>query len=153
MPNSMLFSVLYFLLACALLPSMASAQTLTIGSAEVRRNPTVDIPVQFVPGDRDVVGFQLRVVYDPTIFLPPTCTTGSFTSCGVNHAAGWVSMMHVNFNLAPLTAQTFAHMRFTLRPDVPRGTRALLGAYDTLLVNAQGRSQPFTMYTGRIDVR
>ena len=148
-----LLSVCSFLLGCVLLPSLAAAQTLTIGSAEVRRGSTVDIPVQFVPGDVDVVAFQVAVVYDPALLDEPVCLPSVAWFCGVNHDIGRVVIVHVTPLLQPLTEQTYAEIRFPVPRSAGRGRHALLGAHAVVMSDVDSGSAPFTVYTGRIDVR
>ena len=153
MRAKMLLSAFSLLLACALLPSPCSAQTLSIGSAEVRRGTTVDIPVQFVPGVRDVVGFQLAVVYDPAILGAPTCLASNASVCSVGHDVGRIALIYVHPHLLPMAEQTLAILRFPVRRDVRHGTHAALGALGAMFVGPDTQAVPFTIYTGRIDVR
>jgi hypothetical protein len=143
-------SLLAVVAAC-LLSTPALAQVLTIGSGEVRRGQTIDVPVHFAAGGA-VVGFDLSVVYDPTRFGTPTCFARNGSSCAVHHDIGRIAIFNVNWALTPLATGEYATLRFPVLATAPRGV-ALLGARGYNLGNAAGNAVVGTIHTGQLNIR
>lgn len=139
-------------LAFGVLSSAVHAQALTIASGSVRRGEPVELPVRFTAGSIPVVGFNLRVVYDRSRFDAPTCTGHAGASCVVNHAQGLVSLIHVDWNLAPLASADYATIRFPAAASALRGT-TLLGARFIDFAGPSGNAVDGTIYTGQVAIR
>lgn len=135
-----------------LLATPAAAQVLVIDSGNVRRGASVDIPVRFDAGPVSVVGFNMRVVYDRTRFNPPTCVAHHGAICFVNHSLGHVSLIHVDFNLAPIASARYMTVRFPVPRTAPRGSSPL-GAREIAFANADADPVAGTIYTGTIQIR
>ena len=148
-------SLLALLLLPLLLPD-AAAQTLTIGSGEVRRGGTIEIPVRFEAGAVPAAGYDLWIVYDPTRFDPPTCTVAdafpAAGACAVRHGEGRIGFIFFTHDASPLVGGTHMLVTLPVPRRAPRGV-ALLGGDTPHVVSPSGGPVPYTIHTGQIDIR
>lgn len=144
------------LLLLPVLLSDAAAQTLTIGSGEIRRGGTIEIPVRFQAGIVPAAGYDLWIAYDPVRFDPPTCTVINVPpaagACAVRHDEGRIGFIYFTGDISPLVDGTHMLVTLPVPRRAPRGM-ALLGADTPHVVAPTSDPVPFTIHTGQIDIR
>lgn len=83
--------------------SVASAQTITIGSGSGLRNTTIDIDVTYEPGG-GVAGYNTVFSYDPTPLSGDPTITAGVGSCTVDNVANQITVFRTTFPASVIAA-------------------------------------------------